>query len=90
MSKDPVAMIHEALDILGLPTMVTMREIKERYKKLSHQYHPDRGGDDEKMAKINWAYDVLREYVENYRFSFSEEEIMRQFPHAEYVKKFRF
>ncbi len=90
MSKDPVAIIHEALDTLGLPPMVTYKEIKERYKKLSRQFHPDKGGDYEKMAKINWAYEVLKEYVENFRFSFSEEEILRQYPHAEYVKKFRF
>ncbi|WP_236587017.1 J domain-containing protein [Nitratiruptor sp. YY09-18] len=85
-----MAIIHEALDVLGLPPMVSWHEINERYRTLAKKHHPDSGGDTQEMAKINWAYNILKEYVQNYRFSFSEEEILRQFPHAEYLKKFRF
>ncbi len=90
IQQDPVALIQEALETLGLPTMVSWKEIKERYRLLSQKYHPDKGGESEKMAQLNRAYNILKTYIENYRFSFSEEEILKQFPHNEYVNKFRF
>ncbi|MRI58225.1 MAG: molecular chaperone DnaJ [Epsilonproteobacteria bacterium] len=70
--------------------MVSYQEIKRRYKELSRRHHPDLGGDQSQMAQINEAYTILKNYIENYRFSFSEEEILKQFPHVEYLKKFRF
>ena len=87
---DPVSLIQEALEELGLPSMVSWRDIKERYRMLSKKYHPDAGGDEEKMARLNRAYEILKTYIENYRFSFSEEEILKQFPYDEYINKFRF
>ena len=35
--------------------------IRDRYRKLAKQYHPDRNKDssEEKMAQINKAYEVL-------------------------------
>jgi len=50
--------------------------------------HSDIGGDEDKMKEINWAYRVLKEYVENYRFTFSEDEILRQYP-EEFLNKFK-
>ena len=40
------------------------------------------------MQEINWAYKVLKTYIENYKFLFNEEEITKQFP-GEFIKKFR-
>jgi len=40
------------------------------------------------MRELNWAYEVLRGYIKEYRFSFSEEEIVKQYP-GEFIKKFR-
>ncbi len=88
--ENPVALIQEALDIMGLPSMVSWKDIKERYRLLSKKYHPDKGGDAAKMAELNRAYKILKTYIENYRFSFSEEEILKQFPYNEYINKFRF
>jgi len=34
--------------------------IREIYLKKSLFYHPDRGGDEEKMKKLNKAYDEIR------------------------------
>lgn len=91
MSEDPVTSIHEALDILGLPPMISYKDLKKRYRELSKKYHPDIVGDsNETMVKINQAYNLVKNYMENYRFSFSEEEILKQFPYNEYIKKFRF
>ena len=82
--------IHEALDILGLPTRVSLKDITDRYRYLASGKHPDVGGDAEEMARINEAYRLLKTYIENYRFSFTEEEITKQFPQDAHAKRFRF
>ncbi len=47
--------------ILGLTNDSSHSEIKNQYRKLAKQYHPDRNKDssEEKMAQINKAYEVL-------------------------------
>ena len=47
--------------ILGLTDDSSQSEIKNQYRTLSKQYHPDRNPDssEDKMAKINKAYEVL-------------------------------
>ncbi len=82
--------IAEALEVLGLPTHVSMKDITDRYRYLASRKHPDVGGKDEEMARINEAYRLLKHYIENYRFSFSEEEIAKQFPQDIHSKRFRF
>ncbi|MFN7088257.1 MAG: DnaJ domain-containing protein [Candidatus Paceibacteria bacterium] len=46
--------------ILGVRKDATQEEIKKAYRKLAHQYHPDKaGGDERKFKEINEAYQVL-------------------------------
>ena len=47
--------------ILGLTNDSSHAEIKNQYRKLAKQYHPDRNKDssEERMAEINKAYEVL-------------------------------
>ena len=47
--------------VLGLTTDSSQLEIKTQYRILAKQYHPDKNPDssEEKMAKINKAYEVL-------------------------------
>ncbi len=40
------------------------------------------------MKQLNEAYKILKEYIENYKFVFNEEEITKQYP-GEFIKKFR-
>lgn len=68
--------------------MSSLNDIKQKYKKLSKKYHTDINGDNKKMQEINWAYGVLKKYIENYKFLFNEDEIIKQIP-SEYIKKFR-
>ena len=83
--------IKKALDILGMPSMVTRRDIKERYRQLAKRYHPDlTGGEAEMMEEIVRAYEILMDYIDSYRFSFDEDEITRQFPEESHTEKFRF
>ncbi len=44
---------------LGVPKSATKEEIKKAYRKLAHQHHPDKGGDEKKFKKISEAYHVL-------------------------------
>ncbi len=47
-------------DILGINKSASQDEIKKAYRKLAHQYHPDKsGGDAEKFKEVNEAYQVL-------------------------------
>jgi len=46
--------------ILGIEKTATDEEIKKAYRKLAHQYHPDKkGGNESKFKEINEAYQVL-------------------------------
>ncbi len=58
--------IEEARKILKLPIRTTRREIIEQYKNLAKAFHPDKGGDEEQMKKLNEAYEVLMRYCDNY------------------------
>ena len=44
---------------LGVAKGASQEEIKKAYRKLAHQYHPDKGGDERKFKDINEAYQVL-------------------------------
>jgi hypothetical protein len=50
----------EALKVLGLAADTTIRQIKQRYKTLVRQYHPDSNGGDRKFEAL------LRKVVDAY------------------------
>lgn len=53
-------MAKDYYQILGVPKNAGDDEIKRTYRKLAHQYHPDKNkGDDKKFKEINEAYQVL-------------------------------
>jgi DnaJ domain len=46
--------------VLGLTPAATPDEVAAAYRRLAKEWHPDRGGGEERMAEINAAYDLLR------------------------------
>ena len=84
---DPKVEMQKALDILGLPQLITREDVKNQYRFLAKKNHPDLGGDAEKMEQINAAYQLLIQYIEEFRYTFDDEEISKQFPGADYVQR---
>jgi len=53
-------MAKDYYKILGVDKGANEEEIKKAYRRLAHQYHPDKaGGDEGKFKEINEAYQVL-------------------------------
>jgi len=75
---------------LNIAPLSSLEDINKKYKKLVKQLHPDVNKNDEndKIVEINKAYEILRDYIRNYKFTFSEDEILRQYP-SEFLKKFK-
>ena len=47
-------------DMLGVSENASDREVKQAFKKLAKQHHPDRGGYTIKFKEANEAYDTLK------------------------------
>ena len=88
--QNRVQILQNALKVLELPRFVSLKEIKIKYYELSKKYHPDICEEKEKMTEINNAYEILKNYIENYRYSFDEEEIYKQYPESYHADRFRF
>ena len=89
MIISPIEEIENALEILVLPKLVSRTEIKTQYYFLAKKNHPDIGGDPQQMEQLNHAYQLLMKYIEEFRYTFDEEEISKQFPGADYVQRFK-
>ncbi len=87
--QSPIKEIEKSLNILGLPKMITKEDIRMQYHFLAKKNHPDIGGDIQKMEQINYAYRFLMKYIEEFRYTFDEEEITKQFPGAEHAQRFK-
>ncbi|MFN4868158.1 MAG: J domain-containing protein [Cyanobium sp.] len=57
--------LHGALKLLNLPTTpghrLTLPQIRDAYRELALAHHPDSGGSDEDMRRLNEAYQLLKE-----------------------------
>lgn len=76
--------LKEAKKALGLPDEAALDEIKKRYRRLCHQWHPDKGKEksSEMFRKVHDAYQAVLEYCRDYRYSFRDEDL-RKFMSAE-------
>ncbi|SBO42288.1 DnaJ domain-containing protein [Cyanobium sp. NIES-981] len=57
--------LHGALKLLELPTdpgqRLTLPQIREAYREMALAHHPDAGGSEEAMRRLNEAYQLLKE-----------------------------
>jgi len=89
MSLEPIEEIENALNILALPKLISREDIKTQYRYLAKKNHPDIGGDVEKMEQLNYAYKLLMNYIEEFRYTFDDEEVSKQFPGADHARRFK-
>ena len=86
--------ITKARQILGLDEYATLKEIKNKYRELLKEWHPDlqkknKAVRKEKTIEIINAYKIIMDYCEQYRFSFSREEVEKYFsPEELWAKQF--
>lgn len=53
-------MAKDYYNILGVDKKASKDDIKKAFRKLAHQYHPDKkGGDADKFKEVNEAYSIL-------------------------------
>ena len=61
--------LHGALKLLKLPTApghrLTLGEIRDAYRDLAMSNHPDAGGSEDSMRRLNEAYQLLKELYRN-------------------------
>lgn len=87
--------IEEARKLLGLGEAATLKEIKRAYRTLAHRYHPDKHSNSvgeeaaETMKRLNWAYKLLMDYCDNYKYNFSEEDVARTYFYDEYMRTYK-
>jgi len=81
---------EKAVDMFGILTRTSKKDLKEKYLKLSKKYHPDMPeGSNEKFQELQDAYDMLNSYIDSFVFSFDEEEFKEQFPSFTNYKNWR-
>ncbi|MEO5329233.1 MAG: J domain-containing protein [Magnetococcus sp. THC-1_WYH] len=78
--------------VLGLGLSVTRNELKGRTHQLLQVWHPDHAPSPDAVhtevtRKVLKARDIILDYCDNYRFSFSQEEINHYLPPEEWLKK---
>jgi len=86
---DKYQKITEARKLLELPERATMGEIKSNYRSLLAQWHPDRCRENKEQCnemtrKIIAAYKTIITYCDQYKYSFSKEEIRNYLPEDEW------
>ena len=50
---------EQPFQVLGVGANATREQIEDAYRRLAMQHHPDRGGSESEMARINAARDTL-------------------------------
>lgn len=66
VSKEEAKVSHMDLDpfkILGVDQNSSWEDVERAYKEKARKAHPDAGGDNIEMVKINAAYEVLKKIM---------------------------
>ena len=72
---------EKAVDMFGILTRISKKDLKKKYLKLSKKFHPDMPeGSDEKFIELKKNYEMLSAYMDSYYYSCDKEEFKNQFP----------
>ena len=86
--------IEEARKLLGLGEYATLKQIKQAYRRMAIQHHPDKAENgaqaEEMMKQLNAAYKLLTDYCASFSYSFRQEDVARIYPYDEYLRKSRY
>ena len=81
MHQVSLSEFNAAINCLDLLSLTNKKDVRKKYLRLSRKYHPDmEGGSVEKFQEIRDAYEILVQYMENFRFLFDEKEFKQQNP----------
>ena len=81
MHQVSLSEFQDAVESLELLSLTSREHVRKKYLKLSRLYHPDmEGGSTEKFQEVREAYEILIEYMDNFRFVFDENEFKQQNP----------
>jgi len=81
MHQVSLSEFEDAVESLELLSLTSKENVRKKYLKLSRRYHPDmEGGSTEKFQEVREAYEILVEYMDNFRFVFNENEFKQQNP----------
>ena len=73
--------LEKAVEMFGILTRISKKDLKKKYLKLSKKFHPDMPeGSDEKFIELKKNYEMLSAYMDSYYYSFDKEEFKNQFP----------
>ncbi len=81
----------EAIKYFEIKDKISIKSFKRIYRNKSKELHPDKGGNEEEMKKLNSYYKTVIEYLESYEIPTTLESIMNSSPEAftyfQYYKK---
>jgi len=77
--------VLKAADILNLNGRESLADIKKKHRNLVKEWHPDQCKTEKencskKIEEISWAYQIIKEYCDNYLYSFRKTEILKNLP----------
>ncbi len=61
-------MAKDYYQILGVDRKASQDEVKRAFRKLAHEHHPDKGGNESKFKEINEAYQALGDSEKRARY----------------------
>ena len=77
--------VYQAAEILNLREKESLAAIKKKHRQLIIKWHPDQCQAEaaiceEKIKEINQAFKIIKDYCNNYLYSFAKDKILDNLP----------